>query len=106
MYKNTSPFYRTTKWKHKRLWILRRDGYKCQISKRYGKRVEANTVHHIYPLEEYPEYALCDWNLISVSMKVNNQLHDRATGKLTKMGLELQRRTPIPAHIPPSTSSG
>lgn len=89
-------FYQSSKWRHKRSKILRRDQYLCQISKRYGKRVEADTVHHIYPREEYPQYALCDWNLISVSMEVNNRLHDRKTGELTALGLELQRRTPIP----------
>lgn len=89
-------FYHSGRWKQKRAAILRRDKYLCQISKRYGKAVEATTVHHIYPLEEYPEYALCDWNLISVGDTVNNQLHDRATGKLTQMGLNLMHRTRIP----------
>lgn len=53
-------------------------------------------MHHIYPLEDYPQYALSDWNLISVSSGVNNQMHDRETGKLTKLGLDLQRRTRVP----------
>lgn len=66
------------------------------MSKRYGRYREATTVHHIYPLEDYPQYALCNWNLISVSNGVNNQLHDRESGKLTALGLELQRRTKIP----------
>ncbi|MCI9576612.1 MAG: HNH endonuclease [Clostridiales bacterium] len=86
-------FYHSKRWRRKAAAILRRDGYQCQISKRYGKRVEANTVHHIYPLEEYPEFALCDWNLISVSDSVHNQLHDRSTRKLTEMGVQLMRRT-------------
>ncbi|MFR3430829.1 MAG: hypothetical protein ACLTTH_12420 [Holdemanella porci] len=38
-----------------------------QISKRYGRRVEAEVVHHIYPADEYPEYRFCDWNLISIA---------------------------------------
>lgn len=96
-YRNDSiNIYNTKRWEQKRTHILRRDGYLCQESKRYGKRVDANTVHHIYPVEEYPEYAWCDWNLISLSDKVHNSMHDRITGKLTALGEELKRRT-----IPP-----
>ena len=96
-----SKFYESTKWKRKRAAILRRDGYKCQLSKRYGKSVEATTVHHIFPLEDYPEYALCDWNLISLSAKQHDTLHDRATGRLTAKGMELLRRTARARGIPP-----
>lgn len=92
----TKNFYHSQAWKRKRATILRRDKYLCQVSKRYGQMVEARTVHHIYPLEEHPEYALCDWNLISVGDAVNNQLHDRLTGKLTPIGLDLMHRTRIP----------
>lgn len=96
MGKANNPFYKTKQWKLKRAKIMRRDKYQCQISKRFGKSVEATTVHHIYPLEDYPQFALCDWNLISVGDKVNNQLHDRKTGKLTKLGLDLMARTLVP----------
>lgn len=54
---------------------------------------EAKVVHHIYPAEEYPEYAWCDWNLISVSQANHNRLENRTTGELTDLGLELQRIT-------------
>lgn len=96
-----SKFYESTRWKRKRAAILRRDGYKCQLSKRYGKSVEATTVHHIFPLEDYPEYALCDWNLISLSAKQHDTLHDRTTGRLTAKGMELLRRTARARGIPP-----
>lgn len=92
-----NSFYKTKRWKNKREKILKRDGYMCQISKRYGKRVDANLVHHIYPLEEYPQYAFCDWNLISVCTEKHNSLHDRNTNKLTAEGESLKRRT-IPPH--------
>ena len=85
--------YYGAKWKRKRSRILRMDGYKCQIAKRYGRTEEAVVVHHIYPADEYPEWAWCDWNLISVSMKTHNQLENRKTGELTQLGLDLQRRT-------------
>ena len=65
----------------------------CQISKRYGKQVPAELVHHIYPVDEYPEYAYCLWNLISLSNVEHNKLHDRVTRQLTVDGLALMRRT-------------
>lgn len=65
----------------------------CQISKRYGKQVPAELVHHIYPVDEYPEYAYCLWNLISLSNVEHNKLHDRVTRQLTADGLSLMRRT-------------
>lgn len=85
--------YYGAKWKRKRARILRMDGYKCQIAKRYGRTEEAVVVHHIYPADEYPEWAWCDWNLISVSLATHNKLENRQTGELTQMGLDLQRRT-------------
>lgn len=85
--------YYGQKWKKKRKRILRLDGYVDQIEKRYGRAREAVVVHHIYPADEYPEYAWCDWNLISVSLATHNKLEDRKTGELTKLGLDLQRRT-------------
>ena len=85
--------YQSTKWKKKRLHILRKDGYLCQIAKRYGKTEEATVVHHIYPAEEYPQWQWADWNLISVSQAAHNRLENRKTGELTELGLKLQRKT-------------
>ncbi len=48
-------------------WRYCADGYRCRESARYGKRVEATTVHHVWPAEDYPEYAWELWNLISLS---------------------------------------
>ena len=73
--------------------ILRRDGYECQISRRYGKHVPADTVHHIFPLLDYPAYKLEPWNLISLSRAEHDKLHDRVTGQLTEAGLALMERT-------------
>ena len=85
-------FYSSEKWKRKRQAILRRDGYIDQVQKRFGKTIEATIVHHVFPLDEYPEYRLADWNLISVSMGTHNRLHDRITDELTEDGVELLRR--------------
>ena len=85
--------YQGSKWKKKRKRILRMDGYVDQVLKRYGKIEAATVVHHIYPAEEYPEWAWEDWNLISVSLATHNRLENRNTGELTKEGVALQRRT-------------
>lgn len=84
--------YKNSKWKRKRNYILRRDHYLCQESKRYGIHIQADTVHHIYPAEFYPELRYIDWNLISLSRDVHNTLHDRTSHNLTKEGIELQKR--------------
>lgn len=91
--KEVDPFYRSKRWENKRNKILRRDGYRCQYYSRYGKNRQANTVHHIFPREQYPEYEWCDWNLISLSNEAHNKMHERATHDLTEIGEELLRRT-------------
>lgn len=88
--------YKARRWERLRAQVMRRDGYRCQLSKRYGKSVPADLVHHIYPIDEFPEYAFEPWNLISVSRAAHNKLHDRDSDKLTAEGVALMRRT-----IPP-----
>ena len=88
-------FYKTTKWIALRNSILRRDGYMCQISKRYGKLKQAEMVHHIFPRDDFPEYQYAPWNLISITRSAHKDLHDQNTGELTKAGLELLRRTAL-----------
>ena len=85
--------YKSKRWIEMAGRAMRRDGYKCQLSARYGKNVPAEVVHHIYPVDEYPEYAYCMWNLISLSRAAHNKLHDRKTGELTEEGRALMRRT-------------
>lgn len=85
--------YNSTKWKKKRIKILKLDGYKDVIAARYGRTIEATIVHHIYPAALYPEYAFCDWNLISVSAGTHNKLENRTTRELTDFGRRLMERT-------------
>lgn len=54
---------------------------------------QATTVHHIFPLTQYPEYAYEPWNLISLCAEVHNAMHDRTTGGLSDAGKELLWRT-------------
>lgn len=85
-------------WRIKRQKILRRDGYQCQVSKRYGKNVDGNVIHHIFPRSEFPEYSLCDWNLITVSLSMHNRLESE--DGLTAEGIDLLRRTARKNNIP------
>ena len=47
----------------------------CQQCKRYGKAVQATTVHHIKHADEYPELAYDDKNLISLCEGCHNKQH-------------------------------
>ena len=82
------------RWQRLRQRALRRDGHRCQESARYGRSVPAEVVHHIWPVEEYPEYAYCLWNLVSLSRKAHDAMHHRVTKKLTPAGLRWKNRTP------------
>lgn len=86
-------FYDDARWKRAREAVLSRDDYTCQYFKRYGKMRQANTVHHIFPRREFPEYQLARWNLISLSNEAHNMMHDRDTDELTDKGKDLLRRT-------------
>ena len=88
------------KWQSLRQQALRRDRHRCQESKRYGLPVEATTVHHIWPAEDYPEYAYCLWNLVSLSGAAHDAMHDRRTRKLTALGQRWKNRTPPPSGPP------
>ena len=85
--------YSSKKWKKKREKILCLDKYKDVVAGWYGRTKEAQMVHHIYPAEEYPEYAWEDWNLISVSYSTHKRLENNMTGGLTEMGRQLMRNT-------------
>lgn len=78
--------YKSKKWEHKRKAILQRDGHLCQVCKKYGYSVEANTVHHIKPVEFFPELAWDDNNLISLCAGCHNKAHPERNKKWHKMG--------------------
>ena len=73
--------YKGKKWKKKRLNILRRDNYLCLECKKYGRRREAETVHHIKHADEYPELAYNDDNLISLCSSCHNKAHPEKGGR-------------------------
>ena len=72
---------------------LKRDNFEDVEAKRYGKVKEAELVHHVFPKDEFPEYALCLWNLVSLSTSTHNAMHDRDTDELTEAGRQLLVRT-------------
>lgn len=84
--------YKTKKWQKLRKYVLMRDKYLCQAEVRYGKRIDAEVVHHIFPVEEYPELFYNADNLISLSKRAHNRMHDRLTDEITMEGKRLQEK--------------
>lgn len=87
------PFYDDPKWIRLRNSVLRRDNYMDKESRRFGIIRPAEVVHHIFPKDEFPEYAFSVWNLISLSRQTHNEMHDRDTDELTQKGRDLLIRT-------------
>ena len=85
--------FNSRRWQSLRSSVLRRDSYLDQIEKRFGRRRTAETVHHIFPREWFPEYTFEPWNLISLSRATHNRLHDRDGHYLTAEGLKLLENT-------------
>lgn len=59
-------FYHKPAWRKIRLVALQRDNYLCQECLRKKKITPATEVHHIRPLEDYPELGLELSNLESI----------------------------------------
>ena len=86
------------RWRHLRERVLRRQKW-CQEAARYGVRKQAEVVHHVWPAEDYPEFAYCEWNLVALTRENHDRMHDRLTRKLTPLGERWRRRT-----IPPTST--
>ena len=84
--------YHEPRWEKLRKQALIRDGYQDRYLSRYGKLRDAEVVHHIFPVREFPEYQYCLWNLISVTRSTHNSFHDTRTDELTEKGQEVLRR--------------
>lgn len=67
--------YNGKKWKNKAEKIKRRDKYRCVWCRRYGKTSPAEVVHHIKRVEDYPELAFENENLVSLCRKCHNKAH-------------------------------
>ena len=93
MIKRADPFYKLPRWLRLRRAALGRDGWQCCECRRFGKRTQAATVHHIFPRGEYPEYQWDGWNLASLCDACHDAMHDRTTNALTEKGVDLLKRT-------------
>lgn len=78
---NVRKFYKSAVWKHKRHDILQRDNFECQRCKEKGEYSEAEVVHHIKHLREYPQLALVDDNLKSLCAACHNEVHPEKLNK-------------------------
>ena len=98
--------YKTPRWRRLREKILRRDGYRCREWARYGRAVQADTVHHVWPVEDWPEFAWREWNLISLCQAKHNEMHNRTDGRLTPIGESWMRRvSPPTSEVPVGDTS-
>ena len=73
--KKPNPFYLTTAWRKIRAVALVRDHYLCQYCLQEGRLTTAELVHHIKPIEMYPELALVLDNLVSLCGACHNRVH-------------------------------
>lgn len=85
--------YDEPEWRKLREKALQRDKYMDQIDKRFGRYRDAEVVHHIFPVDQFPEYQYCLWNLISLTRANHNKMHVRGTQRLTKEGVDLLLKT-------------
>ena len=59
-------FYKKAVWRKLRSQVLERDHYLCQECLRRKRFTKATEVHHLKPLEEFPELGLTPSNLESL----------------------------------------
>ena len=72
-----SGFYQGRPWRKVRSIALQRDHYLCQHCLRAKKITPATEVHHIKPLEDYPELGLYLDNLTSLCWRCHEQTKQR-----------------------------
>ena len=87
MKSSEKQFYKTNKWAALRNTALIRDKYMCQCCKANNRMTNATCVHHIFPIERYPQYAYEIWNLMSLCDKCHDEMHNHYTGELSKKGM-------------------
>ena len=71
--------YNSPAWRSLRAAALKRDKYLCQHCRRYGRIVQATTVHHIKHVDEHPELAYKMDNLVSLCSACHNKEHPEKT---------------------------
>lgn len=71
----TDLFYNCRRWRRKRREVLKAAHYECAICKAAGKYTEADTVHHIKHLREFPMLAMEDTNLQALCPECHYRIH-------------------------------
>lgn len=87
MKSSEKQFYKSNKWVALRNTALIRDKYMCQCCKANGQMINADCVHHIFPIETYPQYRYELWNLMSLCSKCHDEMHNHYNGELSKKGM-------------------
>ena len=83
---NESGFdYCSSRWKRKRAAILRKQNYMCANCKKYGRMREAVEVHHIKHVDEYPELAFDDGNLVGLCKMCHLKQHPERGKHLSQL---------------------
>ncbi len=75
-------FYHSPAWRRVRLLALQRDNYLCKIGTSKKCTRIATEVHHIQPLEDFPELALDLGNLISCCWWCHEETKPRGSRSL------------------------
>ncbi len=70
-------FYKSITWKRARVMALQRDHYLCQECLKAGRMTMATEVHHVRPLEDYPDLALDLDNLESLCRRCHERTKHR-----------------------------
>ena len=79
-----NTWYDSARWHKLRQKILRRDKYMCVECKRFGRIKEASEVHHIKHLEDFPELAYDENNLVSLCRACHRKAHPEKVKKIDR----------------------
>lgn len=66
-------FYATPAWRRIRRLALQRDNWLCQACLKQHRITKATEVHHVKPLEDYPELGLSLDNLMSLCWQCHEE---------------------------------
>lgn len=85
-------FYQSRAWRSIRLLALQRDHYLCQECLKKRRFKTATEVHHLLPLEDYPELGLELSNLQSLCWDCHEETKHRDSVRLPR-GVKIIRIT-------------
>ena len=91
-YKPVRQSLKTKKWEKFRDKMMRKSDYLCQESLRYGLSVQAEMIHHIFPVSEYPDLEFVEWNCLALTNRKHNTFHDRVNDKVVAQGIYWQKK--------------